>query len=52
VAVIIITNFFLLPLFLSYLRSPPSYAKWVAERRARGDRWRQTLVRSCAQALR
>ncbi len=38
VAVIIITNFFLLPLLLSYLRLPASYAKWVAGRRAFGDR--------------
>jgi predicted RND superfamily exporter protein len=38
VAVIIFTNFFLLPLLLSYLRLPPSYARWVAARRAFGDR--------------
>lgn len=38
VAVIIITNFFLLPLLLSYLRLPESYARWVAGRRAFGDR--------------
>lgn len=38
VAVIIITNFFLLPLLLSYLRLPRSYAEWVAKRRAFGDR--------------
>lgn len=37
VSVIIITNFFLLPLLLSYLRLPPSYAQWVARRRAKGD---------------
>jgi predicted RND superfamily exporter protein len=37
VSVITITNFFLLPLLLSYLHLPPSYAKWVAERRAAGD---------------
>jgi predicted RND superfamily exporter protein len=42
VSVITITNFFLLPLLLSYLRLPPSYAKWVAERRAQGDvMWNQ-----------
>ncbi len=38
VSVIVITNFFLLPILLSYLRLPPSYARWVAERRAKGDR--------------
>jgi uncharacterized protein len=38
VAVVIVTNFFLLPLLLSYLRLPPSYARWVARRRAFGDR--------------
>lgn len=38
VAVIVVTNFFLLPLLLSYLRLPPSYALWVAARRAAGDR--------------
>ena len=37
VSVIVITNFFLLPIMLSYLRLPPSYARWVAERRALGD---------------
>ncbi|MFZ9747950.1 MAG: efflux RND transporter permease subunit, partial [Opitutaceae bacterium] len=30
VSVITLTNFFLLPLLLSYLRLPPSYADWVA----------------------
>ncbi|MSU66728.1 MAG: RND family transporter [Opitutus sp.] len=38
VSVIVITNFFLLPIILSYLRLPPSYALWVAHRRAMGDR--------------
>ncbi len=33
VGVIIITNFFLLPILLSYLHLPPSYAQWVAVRR-------------------
>lgn len=33
VTVIVVTNFFLLPLLLSYLRLPPSYAVWVAGRR-------------------
>jgi predicted RND superfamily exporter protein len=37
VSVITITNFFLLPLLLSYLRLPPSYAQWVAARRVKGD---------------
>jgi len=42
VSVIVITNFFLLPIFLSYLRFPPSYGQWVAGRRARTDQlWRQ-----------
>ncbi|MEY2879047.1 MAG: hypothetical protein RLZZ15_1427 [Verrucomicrobiota bacterium] len=45
VSVITITNFFLLPLLLSYLRLPPSYATWVAERRAKGDRlWNSLAV--------
>ncbi len=37
VSVIAITNFFLLPLLLSYLHLPPTYAQWVAKRRAQGD---------------
>ena len=37
VAVIIITNFFLLPILLSYLRLPASYAQWVVDRRAKTD---------------
>lgn len=37
VAVIIITNFFLLPILLSYLRLPASYAQWVVNRRAQTD---------------
>ncbi len=42
VSVIVITNFFLLPILLSYLRLPPSYAVWVAQRRAKGDvLWRK-----------
>ena len=42
VSVIALTNFFLLPILLSYLRLPNSYAKWVAQRRATGDRaWRR-----------
>jgi predicted RND superfamily exporter protein len=45
VSVITITNFFLLPLLLSYLRLPPSYAEWVARRRARGDRLWDKLAR-------
>ncbi len=37
VSVIVVTNFFLLPILLSYLRLPSSYAAWVAARRAKGD---------------
>lgn len=37
VSVIVITNFFLLPLLLSYLHLPPSYARWVALRHERFD---------------
>jgi len=37
VSVITLTNFFLLPLMLSYLRLPPSYADWVTTRRRRGE---------------
>ncbi|MEO6245145.1 MAG: MMPL family transporter [Opitutaceae bacterium] len=43
VSVIAITNFFLLPLLLSYLHLPPSYAAWVTARRARSDRIWQRL---------
>jgi len=40
VGVIIITNFFLLPILLSYLHLPESYAHWVKVRRQRTDaRW-------------
>ena len=45
VAVIIITNFFLLPILLSYLRLPKSYAQWVAERRAMTDGFWERLAR-------
>jgi hypothetical protein len=38
VSVIIITNFFLLPLLLSYLHLPRSYRDWVVARRASSDR--------------
>ncbi|MFM8617298.1 MAG: efflux RND transporter permease subunit, partial [Opitutaceae bacterium] len=42
VSVITITNFFQLPLLLSYLHLPRSYAVWVAARRERGDAlWRR-----------
>ena len=37
VSVIVVTNFLLLPIMLSYLRLPPSYGTWVAKRRARMD---------------
>ena len=45
VSVITITNFFLLPLLLSYLRLPPSYAVWVSARRERGDAFWRRLAR-------
>jgi predicted RND superfamily exporter protein len=38
VSVIVITNFLLLPILLSYLRLPASYGSWVAARRAKMDR--------------
>ncbi len=46
VAVIVITNFFLLPILLSYLRLPPSYAVWVINRRRRADAFWERLARS------
>lgn len=46
VSVIVLTNFFLLPLLLSYLRLPPSYARWVAGRRVRGDAFWSRLSRA------
>jgi predicted RND superfamily exporter protein len=45
VSVIVITNFFLLPILLSYLHLPPSYGAWVAARRARTDRFWARLAR-------
>lgn len=45
VSVIVITNFFLLPLLLSYMHLPPSYAQWVAHRRAKGDAFWSRLAR-------
>lgn len=45
VGVIIITNFFLLPILLSYLRLPPAYAVWVTRRRARADAFWERLGR-------
>ncbi len=50
VSVISITNFFLLPLLLSYLRLPPSYAVWVAARRAMGDALWEKLARGMKPA--
>ncbi len=44
VSVIIITNFFLLPILLSYLHLPTSYRDWVVARREKGDRIWQRLV--------
>ena len=38
VGIVIITNLFLLPILLSYLRLPPHYSKWVAGRRVRTDK--------------
>jgi len=38
VSVIVVTNFFLLPILLSYLHLPATYGEWVAGRRARTDR--------------
>jgi predicted RND superfamily exporter protein len=38
VSVIVFTNFFLLPIMLSYLHLPPTYGAWVAARRAKSDR--------------
>ncbi|MBC7366374.1 MAG: RND family transporter [Undibacterium sp.] len=43
VGVIIITNFFLLPLLLSHLHLPGSYAPWVAMRRRRMDAFWERL---------
>jgi len=45
VSVIIVTNFFLLPILLSYLRLPLTYRNWVAARRAKGNRFWERLVR-------
>lgn len=45
VAIIIITNLFLLPILLSYLRLPPSYGAWVAARRANTDRIWERIAR-------
>lgn len=45
VSVIVITNFFLLPILLSFLHLPPSYRDWVVARRAHGDRIWARLVR-------
>ncbi len=45
VSVIVITNFFLLPILLSYLRLPASYGEWVAGRRALTDRLWSRLAR-------
>jgi hypothetical protein len=44
VSVIVITNFFLLPILLSYLHLPPSYTEWVASRRAAGNRFWKHLA--------
>jgi predicted RND superfamily exporter protein len=39
VGIVIITNLFLLPILLSYLRLPSHYAEWVASRRKGTDRF-------------
>lgn len=38
VGIVIITNLFLLPILLSFLRLPPGYSEWVHARRARTDK--------------
>lgn len=45
VSVIVITNFLLLPILLSYLRLPASYGSWVAARRAKMDRFWARLAK-------
>lgn len=45
VSVIIVTNFFLLPILLSYLHLPNTYRDWVAARRETGNRIWERLVR-------
>ena len=45
VSVIVITNFFLLPIILSYLHLPATYGAWVAGRRAKTDRVWARLAR-------
>lgn len=46
VSVIVITNFFLLPILLSYLHLPASYATWVAKRREQSDALWSKLARA------
>ena len=46
VSVIVITNFLLLPILLSYLRLPPSYGTWVAQRRAKMDHFWARLAQA------
>ena len=45
VSVIVITNFLLLPIMLSYLRLPATYGAWVAARRARMDGYWSRLAK-------
>lgn len=45
VSVIVVTNFLLLPIMLSYLRLPASYGEWVAARRARMDHFWARLAK-------
>jgi predicted RND superfamily exporter protein len=50
VSVIVLTNFFLLPLLLSYLHLPPSYARWVARRHEKFDAFWERLARAMKPA--
>lgn len=45
VGVILVTNLFLLPILLSYLRLPASYGDWIASRRAKLDGIWERLAR-------
>ncbi|ACB76444.1 efflux RND transporter permease subunit [Opitutus terrae] len=50
VGLILITNLFLLPIILSYLRLPWKYGEWVASRRARWDQMWARLAREMKPA--
>jgi hypothetical protein len=45
VGLILITNLFLLPIILSFLRLPPKYGEWVAGRRSKWDHVWSRLAR-------